>query len=54
MSLNSFNLDFALNLALNASKKAYSEGNYEIFEHTRMGVNISLFIEIPGIKNKLG
>ena len=39
---------------INASKKTYAEGNYEIFEHTRMGVNISLFIEIPGIKNKLG
>lgn len=39
---------------INASKRAYAEGNYEIIEHTRMGVNISLFIEIPGIRNKLG
>ena len=46
--------DILVENIINASKKAYAEGNYEIFEHTRMGVNISLFIEIPGIRNKLG
>lgn len=39
---------------IKASKKAYQEGNYVIAQHTRMGVNISLFIEIQGIREKLG
>ena len=46
--------DVLIENIIEASKKAYIEGNYEIFQHTRMGVNISLFIEIPGINSKYG
>ncbi len=37
-----------------SSKIAYHSGNYQILRHTKSGINISLFIEIPGINEKLG
>ena len=39
---------------ITATRKAYSNGNYQILEHTNKGVNISIFIEMPGIKSKDG
>lgn len=41
-----------INTILQLTKKSFSNGNYEIENHTKYGVKINLFFELPGINEK--